>query len=167
MPSVSGLARDQRIIARDRTVQAALLTLGQAPQLHYTQDGRRWDGIAKRRNAQLGQFPTHSDCSSFATWCLWNGLQLTFGIADIVNGTGWTSGFTGSMLQHGRRVRHPANALKGDCVFYGSGPPGQHVTIVVGRRAGVPWVVSHGSEPGPFHVAYDYREDVLQIRRYI
>jgi hypothetical protein len=28
-------------------------------------------------------------------------------------------------------------------------------------------VISHGSEPGPFDLAYNYRSDVLQIRRYI
>ena len=28
-------------------------------------------------------------------------------------------------------------------------------------------VISHGSEPGPFYLAYSYRPDVLSIRRYI
>jgi hypothetical protein len=52
-------------------------------------------------------------------------------------------------------------------VLYGSGTSPSHVTIVVGRQQGVPMVVSHGSEPGPFFVRYDYRSDVMQIRRYI
>lgn len=167
MASVSGLARDQRIQARDRTVQAALLVLKNVKQVHYTQDKRRWDGISNRRNARLGEFPTHSDCSSFATWCLWNGLKLGFGLDDLVNGADWKAGFTGTMLTHGRPVRKLAKVRRGDCVLYGDGPPGEHVTIVVGKRGGVPMVVSHGSEKGPFFLAFDYRGDVLEIRRYI
>jgi hypothetical protein len=38
---------------------------------------------------------------------------------------------------------------------------------VVGRQDGVPMVVSHGSEEGPFFIRYDYRSDVMQFRRYI
>jgi hypothetical protein len=167
MASVSGLSRDQRIQCRDRVVQAALLALNHPSQVHYTMDGRRWSGIAKRRRARLGQFPSHSDCSSFATWCLWNGLFLGFGLGDLVNGAGWTAGYTGTMLGHGKRVRHLANVRRGDCVLYGSGFPGQHVTIVVGKQGGVPVVVSHGSEPGPFHLPYNYRTDIMEIRRYI
>lgn len=167
MASVSGLSRDHRIRARDRTVQAAMLALRHAPKVHYTQGPKRWDGIAKRRNARTGEFPTHADCSSFATWCLWNGLRLSFGLPDLVNGVGWSAGYTGTMLSHGKQVRHLGNVMRGDCVLYGSGFPGQHVTIVVGIVGGVPMVVSHGSESGPFYVKYNYRADVLQIRRYI
>jgi hypothetical protein len=28
-------------------------------------------------------------------------------------------------------------------------------------------VISHGSEPGQFQLAYNYRPDVLSLRRYI
>jgi hypothetical protein len=52
-------------------------------------------------------------------------------------------------------------------VIYGSGPPGVHCAVVVDIVNGIPMVISHGSEPGPFYLAYDYRSDVLQIRRYI
>src|SRR5215208_1243893 len=167
MPSVSGLTRSQRIRCRDRAVQAAKLGLAHKDQLHYTLGSKRWDGIKNHRNAQLGKFPTNADCSSFATWCLWNGLFLRFGLPDLVNGAGWTGGFTGTMLDHGKPVRHLANVRRGDCVLYGSGPPGNHVTVVVGKQGGLPVVVSHGSEPGPFQLAYNYRDDVMEIRRYI
>src|SRR5215217_6918735 len=166
MPSVSGLSRDQRIQCRERVVQAALLGLNNISQVHYTQDARRWSGIASHRSARIGQFPTHSDCSSFATWCLWNGLFLGFGLPDLVNGAGWTGGFTGTMLDHGKRVQHSSSALRGDCVFYDSVP---HVTIVVGRDNGVPMVISFGSEAGPFYLRFNYRPPgggaVTQIRR--
>ncbi len=52
--------------------------------------------------------------------------------------------------------------LGGSCDFF-------HVdcAVVVDMVNGTPMVISHGSEPGPFYLAYDYRPDVLSIRRYI
>jgi hypothetical protein len=57
--------------------------------------------------------------------------------------------------------------MRGDCVFYGSGMPGQHVAIVAAIAGDVPMVVSHGSEAGPFYVRFNYRNDIMQFRRYI
>jgi hypothetical protein len=168
MASVSGLSRDHRIRARDRAVSAALLALHHAPQVHYTQKAPRWEGINKKLNARLGQFPKNADCSSFATWCLWNGLHVGFGLGDLVNGANWRGGFTGTMLSHGKRVHDVGNVQRADCVIYGNGAPGHHTAIVVGRsKNGTPMVVSHGSEAAPFFVPYNYRNDVMQVRRYI
>ena len=174
MPSVSGLSRQQRSRARERAVQAALLGLHNKDEVRYTdpdvasEAALRRDGIKNSRRARLGHFPRHSDCSSFATWCLWNALFLPFGLDDVVNGASWTGGFTGTMLSHGKRVRHAKNARRGDCVLYGDeGTSGSHVTIIVGHKEGVPMVVSHGSDDGPFFLKFDYRDDVMQIRRYI
>jgi hypothetical protein len=125
----------------------------------------RWEGIHKNRNARRGEFGKHSDCSSFATWCLWNALFLGFNLGDVVNGEGWTMGWTGTMRTHGLPVQHEANLLRGDCVHYGPGQ-GDHVTIVVGRVGGVPMVVSHGSDSCPCYVRFDYRS-VWGFRRYI
>jgi hypothetical protein len=167
MPAVSGLDRDQRAEVRKAVVAAALSGLDNISQVHYTQDSTRWDGISNKRVASKGKFPHHSDCSSYATWCLWNGLKLGFDVDDVVNGLDWTAGYTGTMLQNGREVRRVEKVRQGDCVIYGSTWPGTHVAIVVGRQDGVPMVVSHGSEEGPFFVRYDYRSDVLEFRRYI
>lgn len=168
MASVSGLSRDHRIRARDRAVAAALVTLHHAPQVHYTQGSARWEGISKKLNARLGQFPKNADCSSFATWCLWNGLGVGFGLGDLVNGAKWHAGFTGTMLSHGKRVHDVGCVQRADCVIYGNGGSGEHTAIVVGRaKNGTPMVVSHGSERGPFYLPYNYRNDVMQIRRYI
>jgi len=93
--------------------------------------------------------------------------HLRFGLGDVVNGAGWTAGYTGTMLEHGLAVRYPSNVLPGDCVIYGNGPPGVHCAVVAGMVNGTPVVISHGSEPGPFYLAYNYRPDILQIRRYI
>ncbi len=167
MPAVSGLDREQRAAARRAAVEAALLGLNNISEVHYTQDSRRWEGIGNRRVAAKGKVPHHSDCSSFATWCLWNGLNLGFDIGDVVNGLDWGAGYTGTMLQNGKQVKRVEKVRQGDCVLYGTAWPGSHVAIVVGRQDGVPMVVSHGSEEGPFFVRYDYRSDVLEFRRYI
>jgi hypothetical protein len=160
MAATSGLSRSDRLLCRDRVVAAALLAYHNAGGVHYTQGSRRWDGIKLDRRAVRGQFPAHSDCSSFATWCLWNGLYLRFHIRDIVNGHDWKAGYTGTMRDHGKRVGNiPHDLLRGDCVFY----PG-HVAIVVGRKNGVPMVVSHGSEGGPYNCRYNYRNFDLVLR---
>lgn len=170
MPSVSGLGRGQRARARELATQAALLCFHHASQISYVHPsnpvGDRWEGINKQLNARRGQFPRHSDCSSFSTWCLWNALFLGFGLDDSVNGEDWTAGFTGTMRDHGQLVRHSENLRRGDCVHYGPGT-GEHVTIVVGRQDGVPMVVSHGSDACPCFIRFDYRSDVAEFRRYI
>ena len=99
-------------------------------------------------------------------WYLWNALFLGFGLGDIVNGQGWTGGYTGTMRDHGLPVQHEANLLRGDLVHYGP-DPGLHVTMVVGRVGGVPMVVSHGSEDCPCYTNFDYRHDDAEFRRYI
>lgn len=169
MASVSGLSKQNRIEARDRTVRAAMLALNHAPEIHYTQGPRRWDGINKDLRSQEGEYPRYADCSSLATWCLWNGLHVKFKVRDTVNGAAWRAGYTGTMLNNGKRVAHLYSVQRGDCVIYGRGAPGVHTAIVVGRRESDDkiMVVSHGSEGGPYYLPYDYRPDVLQIRRYI
>jgi hypothetical protein len=176
----SGLNVYQRIRARDRAVQAATLALQHASEIHYTEDTaaqlaaqggqpRRWDGIRLHRNARLGAFPTYADCSSFATWCLWNGLHLGFACGDLVNGGSWAGGYTGSMLGHGSRVASADQMQRGDCVMYGDpGTAGKRTAIFVGRRSdGTLMVISHGSEGGPYYLNYNYRTDIMGFRRYI
>ena len=166
MPSASGLGPGQRLRARERATQAAMLGYENRAKIHYSQKPNRWEGIKNRLNARRGKFPRNADCSSFVSWCLFNGLELGFSTGDVVNGSGWTGGYTGTMRSNGLRVEHVGNLLRGDCVHYGEGLTA-HVTMVVGRRAGVPMVVSHGSEGGPYYTNYDYRTDVKEFRRYI
>ncbi|HWB56296.1 MAG TPA: hypothetical protein VG479_05095 [Gaiellaceae bacterium] len=164
---MSGLGLNERLRARDRAVQAAELALAHKDRMDYTQEATpRWDGILKDRRARRGQFPRSADCSSFVTWCLWNGLFLRFGLDDIVNGQNWKAGFTGTMLDHGKRVRKADRLIPGDCVHYGSGTTA-HVTLVVGRQNGVPTVISFGSDACPCRTVYNYRDDVSEFRRYI
>ena len=157
----TGLNARDRIRARDLTIQAASLALRHASEIQYTLGARRWDGIRRNRKAWRGEFPRFQDCSSFATWCLWNGLDH-FGIRDVVNGQSWQAGFTGTMTSHGQRVTRN-RLLRGDLLFYANAQRViNHVTIYIGGGM----VISHGSEPGPRKLNMDYRP-VVEIRRYI
>jgi NlpC/P60 family len=157
----TGLNARDRIRARDLTIQAASLALRHASEIQYTWGPRRWDGIRRNRKAWRGEFPRFQDCSSFATWCLWNGLDH-FGIRDVVNGQSWQAGFTGTMTSHGQRVTRN-RLMRGDLLFYANAQRViNHVTIYIGGGM----VISHGSEPGPRKLNMDYRP-VVEIRRYI
>lgn len=167
----SGLRDGHRTLARDRSVQAAMLGFRNRGAIHYTMGGARWQGIADTRYSRQGQFPNQADCSAYATWCLWNALWVPFKVKDVVNGANWKAGYTGTMLEHGRVITGGTDPMRrGDLIIYGTGRPGKHVAIMVGRKGGkrgVPMVVSHGSEGGPYYLAWNYRSDILSVRRYI
>jgi hypothetical protein len=152
----------QRIVCRDRVMQAAALALRHRGEVEYTMGNDRWNwkkahgGHGLR--ARDGEFPRNLDCSSWATWCLWNGLWCSFGLPDVVNALAWRGGSTYTMDSHGRRV-DLGEAIRGDCVFY-NGPA--HVAVYIGGGD----VVSHGSDSGPNRLDARYRR-VVQVRRYI
>lgn len=166
MASVSGLSAEHRIEARDRACEAAVLTIRHAPEIHYTQSSpARMAGTLGHLNARKGQFPRTGDCSGMATWWLYNGLYIPFGVRDVVNGTGWHSGegFTGTMLAHGKPVRHRENWRRGDLFIYNHLQRRQHVAMYLGDG----YVASHGSEAGPFKLKWNYRSDLISVRRFI
>lgn len=158
----SGLTAAQRSEARLRAVSAFKLLYDHAPSVHYTQGASRWQGINRKLRAADGRFPTEADCSSAYTWCVWNALTGVAGMdfPDIVNGSHWLAGYTGTLLAHGVSVD---DLLPGDAVIYGRGFPGVHVAMYAGDGL----VYSHGSEAGPFKIAVRYRADVLDFRRFI
>jgi hypothetical protein len=157
----ASLTPDQRASAQAVVLHGARLLLTHTAQVHYTQGPLRWEGITDKRYVRDERYPSYGDCSSTATWLLWNALFAHLGMADVVNGEGWKAGFTGTMLQHGRAVSESA-AEVGDAVIYGPAGPGKHVTVCIGGGM----VVSHGGPDGPFKLPLRYRSDVLSIRRY-
>jgi cell wall-associated NlpC family hydrolase len=157
---VAGLTAAQRSHARRRAVQAAWLAYRNRGVVHYTQGGSRWSGINGGLQSRRGQFPRYADCSSLATWCIWNAIKVAYGARDTVNGLSWRAGYTGTMLSHGARVK---SLMPGDCIIYGRGHPGSHTAIYVGGGK----VISHGSEAGPLLLPWRYRGDVIAVRRYI
>jgi cell wall-associated NlpC family hydrolase len=152
---------------RERVVRAAMLGVKHRDQIHYSQDGRRWEGIAHGLRAHQGRFPRWADCSSFVTWCLWDALGGSGAGPDIVNGAAWKGGYTGTQIGRGREVPIGA-AREGDLAFYGTSRSHiNHVTIVVAPGR----VVSHGQESGPSLVPINYdrgRYGGLKfVRRYL
>lgn len=159
----SGLSEKHRRHARDMCAHAWSLLLANPASVHYSQGPDRWEGINHHLIASHGQYPKHGDCSSTATWVLWNALYVPFGVKDVVNGEHWQAGYTGTMLQCGKEVRYERSLRVGDLVIYGSGAPGEHVAMYLGGGK----VGSHGSEAGPFLLPVRYRPDVLAFRRCI
>ncbi|MDA0165829.1 hypothetical protein OM076_36520 [Solirubrobacter ginsenosidimutans] len=159
--------RVPKLTARERAVRAAMLGWTNRDSIHYTQDPvARWEGIARSLRAGKGQFPTHADCSSFSTWCLWDALGGPDAGPDIVNGSRWTGGYTGTQTDHGHEVAIN-RALPGDLAFYGPTRNSiNHVTIVVAPGR----VISHGQESGPLAlpIAYSRPGGSLKfVRRYL
>lgn len=169
--SSTGLTYSQRRHARDLIVVAAKAGLAHKTALHYTKSSpQRWEAITNKRDATKGDYPRYADCSSFYTWCAWNGLFLPYRCKDVVNNGSWLWGNTWSMIQNGARVYKLANTLRGDAVLYGSP---SHTAVVVGWDTDPrdskkkPFVISNGSEGGPYYLPYDYRSDIHSIRRYV
>src|SRR3954452_23757492 len=90
----SGLDAGRAELARDLVAQAAWLALRHAADIDYVRGARRWEGIDRGLRADRGDYPRHADCSSFATWVLWQALSH-FGVGDVVNGTNWQAGYVG------------------------------------------------------------------------
>lgn len=151
-------------IARRRILTAAELMLSHTGAIHYSQGSDRWEGIRGKLVAPHGQYPKHCDCSSTATWMLWQALHNTFGVRDIVNGENWQAGYTGTMAAHGEHIHPRVGELRvGDCLLYGPAPTYEHVTVYIGGG----YCFSHGSEAGPFKLPIAYRSDLAVARRYI
>jgi hypothetical protein len=144
---------------RDKIVKAAWALYNQRANEHYTQDGRRWSGIAN--NVCPPSAPVYSDCSSAATWAYW----VVFGKGkDFLNGAKWTGGYTGTLTSFGRVV--PLSAAKpGDLVFYGTSSGSiSHVSIFIGDGM----TISHGSDPVGHYKIDSYGSlKRQQIRNYL
>lgn len=127
--------------------------------------GLRWDGITNKRKTP--DFPRYADCSSGSTWALWLAWLKYPNVVSDPNQNGWAYGSTRSMIPNGQ-VRTAANALPGDCVFYGGGVNATtHVAVMVATKGGKPWVISMGGPGGPSFEPYDYRSDIVGWRSYI
>lgn len=162
---VSGLSDDHAAHARSLIIKAAHTMVSHKSEIHYSQGGNRWEGIANRLTITKGQYPKHCDCSSTTTWMLWDALARPYGVRDLVNHTNWRAGYTGTQYRSGKAVVHDKNLKIGDLIFYGTQGGGvpEHVAIYVGGGK----VFSHGSEGGPYILPLDYRPDRRMSRRYI
>lgn len=161
--SVSGLTAKRRLHARQTILRGVSLLMRDPASVHYTQGPQRWQGIDKHLTINADQCITQGDCSSTATWLLWNALFVSYGVRDVVNDEAWRAGYTGTIAQNGKRVVHDYSIKVGDLILYGRGPTYEHVTVAIGGGR----CFSHGGEAGPFLLPIDYRADRAQVRRFI
>ena len=152
-------------VSQRRTVRSLIKSnahrlVANAPSVHYTQGANRWSW---KLHDSL-HIPFYGDCSSTVTCLYWLALKHVGVHSDMLNGTNWTGGYTGTLAQHGRRVSGvPGTRRVGDLVLYGRGWPFEHVAVMVAPDT----VFSHGGEAGPFLLPVHYRPDVAQFRRYL
>jgi hypothetical protein len=129
MSSVSGLSDAHRAEARRIVARGCELLLAHARDVHYTMGPRRWSAIDARALISRGQILHEGDCSSTATWLLWNALAHHFGVRDVVNDTHWRAGYTGTIARHGKPVQRDGNIKLGDLILYGRPPVFEHVAV--------------------------------------
>jgi len=141
---------------RANIVATALLAYNKRDQIHYTMGSQRMDGVVQQ--IKPPNVPSFGDCSAMVTWYYW-----VAGAPDP-NGVNYNgTGYTGTLAQHGETVS-VEQSKPGDYVLYGSGAPWHHVALLVAVRNGQHMVISHGSEPGPYYLPYNYRNDVGPIK---
>lgn len=160
-------AQKEGVAARKIVVKAALKAyrdhqgkmIYSGPNTPQSVMAKRWEGIQK--GIELPRVPKHADCSSLATWCLWNAREEGATDPSDPDDQSWSWGTTFSMEPNGKKVS-VAEARPGDLVFYEG-----HVTVIVERSQGIPYVVSFGSQGGPYYERYNYRNDVTSVKDYI
>src|SRR4051812_10873755 len=104
-----------KLSARERAVRSAMIGVKHRDEIIYTQGPDRWDGIRRHCRAFKNSYPKAADCSSFVTWCFWDALGGEKSGADIINGSHWAAGYTGTQCSNGHSV--PYNKIRpGDLV---------------------------------------------------
>lgn len=126
---------------------------------YYTQGAGRWQGVqiiyGKVKITNTIPRLRSGDCSAgYTRWVLWALQQSKARVPrDVVNGTYWRAGYTGTISTTCKKVTTPQ---VGDAVLYGSAPY-SHVVGVIDPKTKL--CVSHGSNAGPNLVHWDYRGD--------
>lgn len=93
--------------------------------------------------AKTRKLPVTTDCSGFATMCCYQaGAPDPNGLA--YNG----QGYTGTMLNHLKKIPLAA-AQPGDLIVYGAAAGHGHHVVVIVEAGPDPLVASHGMERGP------------------
>jgi len=127
---------------REQYVEGMQKVIG--PKINYTQGSQRWSGI-KNKTCPPSP-PSYTDCSAFTTWGFWTAFG---GLDDIINGSNWSAGYTGSMQTKGKKVSSTSNGCEpGDVILY----PG-HVALYIGNNQ----VLNYGSTGPAKILKYNYK----------
>jgi hypothetical protein len=134
-PAAQPTSRD----VRARIVAYCRWGIANEPQIHYAQT--RPIPLAQRK-----QLPLTTDCSGFAT-CAYADAG-----APDPNGNAYSgSGYTGTLLAHGRHIAR-RDAKPGDLAVFGPGA-GHHVVVLLEPGTVTdPLTCSHGQEAGPIAI---------------
>lgn len=154
---LSAMLRLRRIAAVQAAGVAAMrLVIANEPRIHYTQGFGRMMGVTQALVPP--RFPTEADCSAMDTWIKYvmHRCAQTFGGSfPDPNGLDYNGyGYTGTEIQHGRRVDWRAGARAFTSLFYGRGVI-SHVTTKLTATT----CESHGWEGDPSENPCLYRSD--------
>lgn len=161
--TVAGVPAGQGV--QEKLVAYATYLISKASMVHYSQkiegSGRRMQ-IVRDRMRGWPPLPhaIYEDCSSSVT-----GLYWLCGLPDP-NGRGYDGyGYTGTQVVNGQRIALTPGAWRiGDLLIYGNSlSDTRHVAMLIGKDGRV---FSHGSESGPVAVPWNYRGDLVAVRRY-
>lgn len=121
----------------------------------YTEGGARFE-IVDNKIHNPRQNGLWSDCSSGVTDLYW-----LAGLPDP-NGLGYNGqGYTGTLIVHGKSAPSFAALPTGGMVFYSTnGQTSTHVAMKIDGSN----VWSHGGDPGPSLIPYNYRSDIFAYR---
>lgn len=146
--------------ARRVLLRTASVGVVHAVNIDYTQRfPDRWSWANPLARSIKGQYPRRTDCSGYVSWVYEDAL-MWLKLGDILNGLNFKGGWTGTMVQHGRRVS-PSAARSGDVAFYGDQTVPYHTALCIGNGR----AISHGRPEGPEIVKLD--SSVTQYRRYL
>lgn len=132
---------------RQKIAVEARWAISHAPDIHYTEGGLRMGWV----RAHALKLPAYEDCSSSIT-----GLYCVAGAPDP-NGLGYDGqGYTGTMMQHCRRLAGAGAAMLCDLVIWLDAQGDSHHVAMVIDQVGNddPILYSHGSEGGPYRIAF-------------
>lgn len=159
LPGVSADASVQQ-----RLVAYATYLASKASMIHYSQEiegsHRRMSIVRDRLNFPPLTHEIWEDCSGAVT-----GLYWKCHLPDP-NNRGYDGyGYTGTMVTNGQRISLSPGAWRiGDLLIYGPSLSNtHHVTMVIGKDCRV---FSHGQEAGPLILPWNYRDDLIAVRRY-
>lgn len=160
--STPGTPSDLQI--QRKLVSCALFLISNAWRIHYSQEiegpHRRMSIVRDKMKIPFDMHEMWEDCSGGVTGLYWN-----VGLPDP-NGRGYDGyGYTGTLVTHGQHVSLSPGAWKiGDLLIYGpSLSDTHHVTMLISNGGSC---FSHGQEAGPLNVPWNYRSDLIAVRRY-
>lgn len=150
--------------AQRKLVSLATYLISRSNMVHYSQEiegsRRRMAIVRDKLHLPPLTHEIYEDCSSSVT-----GLYWLCHLPDP-NNRGYDGyGYTGTQVANGQQIALTPGAWKiGDLLIYGPSIwDTHHVAMLISRGGSC---FSHGQEAGPLNVPWNYRGDLVAVRRY-